>query len=189
MGGVSAISQNRLPLGYLLRLLEHPVKDFSIQDCLTSPGVLVLVTVTTKVTMSMIKLGARIRILPPIFTGLVKILIKKLTVDKKNWMNCEKQTVLYRTKNFQAQTEQLQVDPDLFSLKRTKTIPSVLISFWTLPNVLQISDQVMEVTEEIVAENPHPKGEKIIRSKKWVLPLKMFFRFVNKSTKRILPNK
>ena len=116
-----------------------------------------------------------------IVTGLVKTSTKKLMVDKRTWMNCGKQIVSYRTKNFQAQTERLQVDPDQFSLKKTKTIPSVLISFWTLPSVRQISDQVMEVTEEIVAANHHQKGKKIIRSKISILLLKVIFRFVNKT--------
>ena len=68
---VSAISQNRLPWVYLPRLLERPVKDFSIQDCLTNPEVLVLVTGMTKATTFMTNPGVKIQILPQIYTGTV----------------------------------------------------------------------------------------------------------------------
>merc|ERR1712129_151130 len=177
----SAMSRNRLPWVYLPRLPERPVKDCSIQDFSTNPAVLVLVTGMTKATMFMTSHGAKIQISHRTFTGLVKMSIRKPMADKRIWKNCGKQIGLYRIKNFQAQTERLQVDPDRFSLKRTKTIPSVLISFWTLPSGRQISDQVTEPTEEIVEANPQQKGEKIIRSKIRVLLLKMIFRFVNKT--------
>ena len=72
---------------------------------------------------------------------------------------------LYRIRSFLEQIEPQQAGLDLFNLKKTKTIPLVLISFWPQLKAHLIKDQVMNITKETEVVNLRQKGGKIISLK------------------------
>ena len=72
---------------------------------------------------------------------------------------------LYRIRSFLEQIEPQQAGLDLFNLKKTRTIPLVLISFWPQLKAHQIKDQVMNITKETEVVNLRQKGGKIISVK------------------------
>ena len=69
---------------------------------------------------------------------------------------------LYRIKSFLEQIEPQQAGLDLYNLKKTRTTPLVLISFWPQLKVHLIKDQVMNITKETEVVNLRQKGGKII---------------------------
>ena len=69
---------------------------------------------------------------------------------------------LYRIRSFLEQIEPQQAGLDLFNLKKTRTTPLVLISFWPQLKVHLIKDQVMNITKETEVVNLRQKGGKII---------------------------
>ena len=77
-------------------------------------------------------------------------------------MNLNLFSGLYRIKSFLERIEPQQAGLDLFNLKKMKTIPSVLISFWPQLKAHLIKDQVMIITKEIEVVNLRQKGGKII---------------------------
>ena len=72
---------------------------------------------------------------------------------------------LYRIRSFLEQIEPQQAGLDLFNLKKTRTIPLVLISFWPQLKAHQIKDQVMNITKETEVVNLRQNGGKIISLK------------------------
>ena len=69
---------------------------------------------------------------------------------------------LYRIRSFLEQIEPQQAGLDLFSLKKMRMIPLVLISFWPQLKAHLIKDQVMNITKETEVVNLRQKGGKII---------------------------